>query len=57
MGFGFKNAPAHFQRSMNLMLGDLVDRCVLVYLDDILIFSRNVKDHERDVRLVLERLA
>ena len=52
MPMGMKNAPAHFQRAMNLMLGDLVDVCVLVYLDDILIFSRNKEDHVKHVRLV-----
>ena len=57
MTFGFKNAPAHFQRAMNLMLKDLVDTCVLVYLDDILIFSWDEVEHEEHVRSVFERLA
>ena len=57
MTFGFKNAPAHFQRAMNLMLKDLIDTCVLVYLDDILIFSRDEVEHEEHVRFVFERLA
>ena len=57
MTFGFKNAPAHFQRAMNLMLKDLIDTCVLVYLDDILIFSRDKVEHEEHVRSVFERLA
>ena len=57
MTFGFKNAPAHFQRAMNLMLKDLIDTCVLVYLDDILIFSRDEVEHEEHVRSVFERLA
>ena len=57
MMFGFKNAPAHFQRAMNLMLKDLVDTCVLVYLDDILIFSRDEAEHEEHVCSVFEWLA
>ena len=57
MTFGFKNALAHFQRAMNLMLKDLIDTCVLVYLDDILIFSRDEVEHEEHVRSVFERLA
>ena len=57
MTFGFKNAPAHFQHAMNLMLKDLVDTCVLVYLDDILIFLRDEAEHEEHVHSVFERLA
>jgi hypothetical protein len=41
---------------MNDVFRDLLDECVIVYLDDILIYSNNVKDHERHVRMVLERL-
>ena len=42
MPFGLKNAPSHFQRSMNLLLADLLDVCVLVYMDYLLICSKTV---------------
>ena len=57
MTFGFKNASTHFQCAMNLMLKDLVDTCVLVYLDNILIFLWDEAEHEEHVRSVFERLA
>ena len=57
MTFGFKNAPSHFQRSMNLMLNDLLDKCVLVYMDDILIYSRSKQDHVEHVKQVFQRLS
>ena len=56
MTFGFKNAPAHFQRSMNLLLADLLDVCVLVYMDDILIFSKTADEHRAHVKQVFQRL-
>ena len=56
MPFGLKNAPSHFQRSMNLLLADLLDVCVLVYMDDILIFSKSAEEHHQHVRQVFERL-
>ena len=56
MMFGFKNAPAHFQRSMNLLLADLLDVCVLVYMDDILIFSKTADEHCAHVRQVFHWL-
>ena len=52
MMFGFKNAPAHFQRSMNLLLADLLDECVLVYMDDILIYSKTAAEHHNHVKQV-----
>ena len=39
------------------MLGDLIDVCALVYLDDILIFSRSEEEHRKHVRMVFDRLA
>jgi hypothetical protein len=56
MPFGLTNAPATFMRLMHTALGDLLDRFVLVYLDDIMIFSKSAQDHEKHVREVLDRL-
>ena len=56
MPFGLSNAPAAFQRLMNSMFSDLLDICVLIYLDDILIYSNNSVDHEQHIHEVLRRL-
>ena len=54
--FGLTNAPAAFQAYINRALSDLVDRICVVYLDDILIYSRTTEDHIEHVKTVLERL-
>ncbi len=56
MPFGLSNSPAVFQTLVNDVLRDVVNRFVFVYLDDILIFSQNERDHIQHVRLVLQRL-
>ena len=56
MPFGLSNAPSTFQRFMNDIFADLLDVCVVVYLDDILIYSENLQDHKRQVKEVLRRL-
>jgi len=56
MPFGLLNALAAFQRFMNEVFGDLLDVYVVVYLDDILIYSNNLKDHRGHVEEVLRRL-
>ena len=56
MNFGLTNAPPAFQAFMNDIFRDYLDVFVLVYLDDILIFSNNQADHDKHTCLVLERL-
>lgn len=54
--FGLCNAPATFMRLMNDIFRDELDRCVLIYLDDILVFSPSIEQHLRDLRTILEKL-
>ncbi|KAF8751162.1 K02A2.6-like [Rhizoctonia solani] len=56
MPFGLTNAPAAFQHFMNDLFRDLIDVTVVIYLDDILIFSENSEEHPSHVREVLSRL-
>ena len=56
MPFGLSNAPAAFQRFVNEIFADMLDVCVVVYLDDILIYSDNPDDHRKHVKEVLRRL-
>ena len=53
---GITNAPATFQRLMEKCLGDLLHREAFVYLDDIIVFAANEKDHEQHLTHVLDRL-
>lgn len=55
MPFGLTNAPAAFSGMMNRIFGDLYDISVIVYLDDIVVFSQNTEDHIRQVTEVLDR--
>ncbi|GJP75885.1 hypothetical protein CLOP_g6290, partial [Closterium sp. NIES-67] len=56
MPFGLTNAPATFQAEMNHILRPLLDECVVMYLDDILIYSRDMKQHAEHLRRVFEIL-
>lgn len=56
MPFGLCNAPATFQRLMEAILGDLAFDVLLVYLDDILLFSEDFDSHLKKLDLVLQRL-
>ena len=56
MPFGLTNAPAQFMSMMNDLLGDYLDRFVLIFLDDILIYSANVQEHAEHLRKVLQIL-
>lgn len=54
--FGLTNAPAVFQRTMQKVLNELIGIDCLVYLDDIIIFSKTKKDHINKLRRVFSRL-
>jgi len=56
MPFGLKNAPATFQSFINAVLRPYLDKFVILYLDDILIFSKNLEEHHNHVRMVLQKL-
>jgi len=56
MSFGLTNAPAVFMEAMNRMLHEYLDDFVVVFLDDILIYSKSEEEHERHLRLVLDAL-
>jgi hypothetical protein len=56
MPFGLSNAPATFQRFMNQILQPVLGKFAMVYLDDIVIYSNSVKEHNEHIRTVLEIL-
>jgi hypothetical protein len=56
MSFGLTNAPTHFMYLMNSVFMPELDKFMVVFIDDILIYSENEKDHTEDLRVVLTRL-
>ncbi|KAJ9544937.1 hypothetical protein OSB04_024644 [Centaurea solstitialis] len=56
MPFGLTNAPAVFMDLMNRVCRPYLDKFVIVFIDDILIYSQSKKDHEQHLRLILELL-
>ena len=56
MPFGIANAPANFQRLMSKIFRDDILRILLVYLDDIILYSETVDEHIRDLDTVLTKL-
>ena len=56
MPFGLTNAPATSQRLMEIILNGLAPDCCMVYLDDILVFSKTFEEHSDNLREVFQRL-
>ena len=56
MPFGLSNTPATFQAYINQALVGLLDVCCVVYLDNILIFSKKKDQHQEDIAMVLQQL-
>lgn len=56
MPYGLANSPSVFQSFINEIFHDLLNKCVITYIDDILIYSPNLDQHIKDVKTVLTRL-
>ena len=56
MPFGLTNALAIFMNLMNRVFHDCLDRFVVVFIDDILVYSRSMAEHEEHLRYVVQRL-
>ena len=56
MSFGLTNAPAYFMYLMNKVFLEYLDKFVVVFIDDILVYSQNEEEHEKHLRLVLQKL-
>jgi hypothetical protein len=56
MSFGLTNTPTHFMYLMDSVFMEELDKFVVVFIDDILVFSKCRKEHEEHLRIVLQRL-
>jgi hypothetical protein len=56
MSFGLTNTPAHFMYLMNSVFMSELDKFVMVFNDDILIYSKNKEKHEKNLHIILQRL-
>jgi hypothetical protein len=56
MSFGLTNAPAYFMYMMNKVFMEYLDKFIVVFIDDILVYSRNEEEHEGHLCLVVQKL-
>jgi hypothetical protein len=56
MSFGLTNAPVYFMYLINKVFMEYLDKFMVVFIDDILIFSKNEEEHDEHLRLVLQKL-
>ena len=56
MSFGLINAPTYFMNLMNKVFMEELDNFVIVFIDDILVYSKSAEEHEQHLRVVMERL-
>jgi hypothetical protein len=56
MSFGLTNAPVHFMYLMNKVFMEYLDKFVMVFIDDIFVYSRSEEEHEEHLRLALQKL-
>jgi hypothetical protein len=56
MYFGLTNAPAYFMYLMNKVFMEYLDKFVVIFIDDILVFSKTEEEHAEHLRLVLQKL-
>jgi hypothetical protein len=56
MSFGLTNAPAYFMYLMNKVFMEYLDKFFMVFIDDILVYSRREEEHKEHLHLVLQKL-
>jgi hypothetical protein len=56
MSFGLTKAPAHFMYLTNFVFMPELDKFVIIFIDDILIYSKNEEEYEQHLRIALQRL-
>ena len=56
MSFGLTNAPSALIDLMNRVFEESLDKFVIIFIDDILVYSRSTKEHELHLKIVLEKL-
>jgi hypothetical protein len=54
MSFGLINVPAHFMYLMNSVFMEELDKFIMVFIDDVLVYSKSMEEHEENLRVVLD---